>query len=145
MTVAISTSWNSFLHHSGRDLVKEINHFGFNRLELGFNLTATMVEEIAILQEEGLIEVGSVHNFCPIPSGIERNLALPDCFPLSSLNKKIQGEAIFFTKRTIDTASRLKAQAVVLHTGRVNIQDRTKELIHLFNEGKKNTLHYMGL
>lgn len=145
MPLAISTSWNASFHSSGIKLIKELSHFGFRRLELSFNLTAEMVAEIALLQDEKEIEVVSVHNYCPIPEGVDRKMALPDYYSMSALNLAERKEAVYFTKRTIDTAARLKAKAVVLHIGRVDIPEWTKELVRLYNEGKKGSEEYVAL
>jgi sugar phosphate isomerase/epimerase len=145
MSLAISTSWNASSHTSGTSLIKELSHFGFRALELSFNLTAEMVEEIVPLQDEKEIEVVSVHNYCPIPDGIERKLALPDCFSLAAADGGERQRALDFTQRTINTARRLNARAVVLHTGRVEIEDRTRELIHLYNGGMQDSREYAAL
>ncbi|MDP3143606.1 MAG: sugar phosphate isomerase/epimerase [Candidatus Omnitrophota bacterium] len=142
MPFAISTSWNASFHTSGKDLVKELSRFGFSRLELSFNLTPQMVEEIALLQKEEKVEILSVHNYCPIPDGLERKVALPDCYSMTALDNKEREKAIFFSRRSIDTAARLGAKAVVFHTGKVGIQDKTRILIRLYNEGKKDSKEY---
>ncbi|MBL7084724.1 MAG: sugar phosphate isomerase/epimerase [Candidatus Omnitrophica bacterium] len=125
---ALSTSWNAWRYSQAKDIIKEIKGLGFDCVELNFNLTSLIVDEIIRLKDRGVIEVASLHNFCPVPKGILRKQALPDTFSLSALDEKERQQAIRYTKRTIDTASRLEAEAVVLHLGKVEMKERIREL-----------------
>ena len=125
---ALSTSWNTNTSCSGNQIIKEIRNLGFENIELCFSHTEKELEQI--INNQGL-KVLSLHNYCPIPEGLLRRKALPDCFSLSSPNNSERKKAVKFTKRTINFACKFKAKAVILHTGRVQIQDHTKQLIKL--------------
>src|SRR3989338_65440 len=135
MGLSLSTAWNAFRYNDGEGIVQEIRGLGFEEIELSFNLTKKIVSDIALLVKKKQIRVHSLHNFCPIPDGIERREALPDCYSLSSSDEEIRALAVKYTKVSIDTARRLNAQAVVLHCGRVEIIDHTRELISLYTHG----------
>jgi len=137
MPLALSTAWNSLRHDDANTLVSEIKDLGFQEIELGFNLTPSIVNGIAEIVRTGKVRVISVHNFCPIPDGPSRQEALPDYYALSSLIEKEREQSIKQTKKTIDTAKKLGAKAVVLHLGRVQIPERTRELIGLYELGFK--------
>ncbi len=139
MALGLSTSWNASGYGDAKKLIFEIKSLGFKAVELSFNLTWAMVNDIASLVDRGEIMVLSLHNFCPIPEPIERSLALPDCYSLASAQQEERQNSIKYTKRTIDTASRLGARAVVLHTGRVDIPDKTRDLIELYQNGLKGS------
>lgn len=139
MGLALSTSWNAFRHKSGKNLIFEIKKIGFNEVELSFNLTLPMVREISRLVADKQIKVTSLHNFCPIPQGLSRKTALPDCYSIASLNEKERKQAVGNTKKTIETARALNAKAVVLHAGRLEIKDQTRDLIRLYQRGLKNS------
>jgi sugar phosphate isomerase/epimerase len=145
MSLAISTAWNAFRHNGARGIVYELKDLGFSEIELSFNLTSLMVEEIQGMVDQGQIRVSSLHNFCPVPEGLQRDKALPDYFAMSSLDEQQRQSAIQFAKRTIDAASRLRAKAVVLHSGRVEIQDRTRELIDFLIRGRLDSEEYTSL
>lgn len=145
MSLILSTSWNAFRYENALQLVSEIERLGFSKLELSFNLTAKMVSEIAGLVRNNQIRIISLHNFCPIPQEIPRVNALPDCYSLASNNTDQRRLAVKQTKITIDTASELNAKAVVIHAGRVEIPDQTKDLMRAFNRGEKDSSDFKKL
>jgi len=134
---ALSTSWNASKLEGGTEIAREIAQLGFKAIELNFSLTSRMVEDISLYCRKNGIDITSLHNYCPIPDNFKRHEALPDCYSLSSLNEEERKQAVFFTKRSILTAKAIGAKAVVLHSGRVEIQDHTRLLIDLHN--KKET------
>jgi len=145
MPLALSTSWNAFRHRSGTNIAKEINQLGFRHIELSFNLTPHILKGLAQGSRKLGLRINSLHNYCPIPSGFSRKEALPDCYSLASLDKEERSIAVKYTKLSIDTAARLNSSAVVLHCGRVQIEDRTKALIRLYREGCLKTKDFTSL
>lgn len=145
MALAISTSWNAFAYSNGEELLFEIARLGFKKIELSFNLSPEMVEQIFSLSSKLKIDIDSLHNYCPIPDGISRAMALPDCYSLASADSQERSLAIKYTKRTIETASRIGAKAVVLHCGRAGIADLTRQLIDLYNQGLKDKEPFIKL
>ena len=140
--LALSTSWNIFRHTEAKSLVQEVKLIGFNKLELNFTLTKELVEEFVLLQKEGSIKVVSLHNYCPIPIGLTPKIALPDYYSLASLDEEQRKEAVKNTRISIDTARRIGASVVVFHAGRVQMKDRTVDLIALYDKGKKDKPEY---
>ena len=134
MDFAFSTSWNAFRHRLGRNIIKEVSQLGFKNLELSFNLTPLLLKDIAAEISNQGIKVRSLHNYCPIPEGLSRKVALPDCFSLASLDEKERHVALEYTKRSIDTALQLQAEALVLHCGRVEMPDLTREMCILYTK-----------
>lgn len=145
MALALSTSWNAFRHKNGAKLLFEIRKLGFEEVELSFNLTSKMVAEIKMFVQARKIKVNSLHNFCPIPKGLKRALALPDYYNMSSPDKRQRQLALKYTKKSIDTALNLGAKAVVLHCGRVETPDKTRELVNLYQRGLWGTKKFIAL
>ncbi|MDP2905147.1 MAG: sugar phosphate isomerase/epimerase [Candidatus Omnitrophota bacterium] len=142
MPLALSASWNAFRHRSGESMLFEIKKAGFDQVELSFNLTASMLKSVFSARKRLGIKITSVHNFCPIPDGFTREVALPDCYSMASLSAPERARAVIYAKRSIDTAKRLGAAAVVLHCGRVEMPDRTKALIALYNQGRRDSAEF---
>lgn len=150
--LALSVSWNAWRYAQATDIIKEIELLGFREVELSFNLTASMVDEMYALKRQGLIDVVSVHNFCPIPQGASRQKALPDIFALSAPTEGERQKAVDYTKRTIDTACRLNAKAVVLHLGRIGMDEKVCQLAQFWlaaqgttKTNKQNRQRYIKL
>lgn len=145
MGLALSTAWNAFRYDDTHTLVSEIKNIGFQEIELSFNLTALMVKDIEGMVQTGQIKVKSLHNFCPMPDGLSKQEALPDYYSMSSLIDEERALSIKQTKNTIDTAKKLDAEIVVLHAGRAEIPERTKDLIGLHRKGLKGTEEFEKL
>ncbi len=145
MALAISTSWNAYRFNDGGKLLFEISQLGFKSIELSFNLSSALVGQIAQAARKLNINIVSLHNYCPIPDGVSRELALPDHYSLAALDEQERALALKFTKRSIDTANKLEAKAVVLHCGRVDIPDYTRQLINLYNQGLKDSVEFKEL
>ncbi len=139
---ALSTVWNADRWLHGDEIAAEIHRLGFQKIELNFSLTREMVEGVARYARDHRLLITSLHNYCPTPPGLSRQEALPDCFSLSSLDEDERKKAVQYTRATIQTAREVGARCVVLHCGRVEIKDRTRELIGLFNKGLKDSEGY---
>lgn len=115
--IALSTCWCSHRHRDGRAMLEEIRDLGFGRVELGHGVPFSLVPGILRAVEEGLVEVGSVHNFCPLP--VEADRAAPNFFQPSA---KGGGEGRAWLRqslRTLELAKRVGASHVVMHSGSV--------------------------
>jgi sugar phosphate isomerase/epimerase len=137
--ISLSTAWNADKWLDGEAIAEEIHSLGFQGIECNFSLTNDLLEGVIYYAHKHGLSFTSLHNYCPTPPGLKREEALPDCYSLSSLSEEERCQAVCHTKTTIRTASRLKAKAVVLHTGRVEMKDRTRELIKLATQGLKGT------
>ena len=67
--------------------------------------------------EEGVVKVGSIHNFCPLPMGVSQ--AAPNFFQPSSPDSREREQWLRQTKRSIDFAAQVGASRLVCHLGSV--------------------------
>jgi len=135
---SLSTSWNYGQHRdNGAAMIKEIKEAGFNTVELNFALTAKMVNDIAAAKDGLGMEVSSLHNMCPLPDEIPISKASPDFYSLAAKDENQRSLAVAVARNTILYARKLSAKAVILHAGRVEIKDRTRELASVFNDKDK--------
>jgi sugar phosphate isomerase/epimerase len=98
-------------------MLREIADLGFERVELSHGIRITLVPGIMRALEEGVIRVGSTHNFCPLPVGV--NQAAPNFFQPSSPDARERDQWTRQTKRSIDFAAQVGASVLVCHLGSV--------------------------
>lgn len=98
---------------------------GLMALELEYRLSAPVLGHLLPELKPRGFSVGSLHNFLPLPPGMPREAASGDLFNLASLDKDERSRAVHYTTKTMELASDLETQAVVLHLGGVDqIADR---------------------
>jgi len=134
---SLSTSWNSNRHTNGFDIAREISSTGFDGIELDWSLPEGIVRDILALKKSSAIKISSLHNICPLPDGVSPSEATPDYYSLASLDKEDRMLAVRWAKNTIDYAKKLEAGAVILHTGRIHIRDRTRMLGASFGDKER--------
>lgn len=101
-------------------MLKEIADLGFSHAELSHGIRITLVPGVLKAVEQGLIEISSTHNFCPLPTGITQ--AAPNLFEPSALDTREQEQWVRQTKRSIDFAAQVGARVLVLHLGSVRFR-----------------------
>lgn len=124
-------------------MLREIRDLGFEYAELSHGIRISLLPGIFEAVDAGEIKISSLHNFCPLPMGVDR--AAPNLYKFSSEDRRERESAFKHTLRTLETAVRVKARLVVLHTGCVDMKDYTDKLIEMVGEGKKGTPKYEKL
>ena len=140
---SLSTCWNSHRHTDGRAMLHEIRDLGFDYAELSHGIRISLLPGIISAVDAGEIKISTLHNFCPLPLGVDR--AAPNIFKFTADNPRERENAFKHTLKTLEMAARLKAPLVVLHMGCVDMKDYTDKLIDLLGEGKKETPKYQKL
>ncbi|MFH1594200.1 MAG: sugar phosphate isomerase/epimerase family protein [Candidatus Omnitrophota bacterium] len=133
---AISTSWNYRAHKDAKGMVDELKALGFERFELNFALTEEQVNDFVKLKDAGDISVTSTHNYCPLPSGVKPKDASPEYYSLASPDVSERALAVKFTKRSMDFVKRLEAKVLVMHLGRIDMEDRTRSLFAISDRAR---------
>src|SRR5580658_8880046 len=124
-------------------MLREIRSFGFEYAELSHGIRISLLPGIIEAVEAGEIKISSLHNFCPLPMGV--NHAAPNLFLFSSTDARERENAWRHTVKTIETAARLKAPAVVLHMGSIEMKDYTDRMLEMLEKGLKESPKYQAL
>ena len=138
--LSFSTSWNMHRHREGESIVEELLGMGISTIELGHGLKVSQVQGIVRMVEQGAVRVSSVHNFCPHPIEVQGNS--PDCYEFTSHRESDRSRALRLTRKTIELAGRLGAQAVVLHGGRVRTMKNYRKALEMIEAGEFLTKAY---
>lgn len=140
---SLSTCWNSHRHTDGRAMLLEIRDLGFEYAELSHGTRISLVPGILEAVQAGEIKISSLHNFCPLPMGV--NHAAPNIYQFSSDRPRERELAEKQTLKTLEFATRVGAGAVVLHLGSIDMKDYTDRLLELVQDGQKESSKYERL
>lgn len=124
-------------------MLEEIRSLGFEYAELSHGIRLSLLPGILDAVDAGLVRISSVHNFCPLPVGVER--AAPNLFQFSSEDRRERESAWRYTHKSLETCERVKAPVLVLHMGSVDMKDYTDRLLELMEEGKRDTPKFAKL
>jgi sugar phosphate isomerase/epimerase len=124
-------------------MLREIRDLGFEYAELSHGIRISLLPGILQAVDAGEIKISSLHNFCPLPMGVEH--AAPNIFKFTADSPRERESAFKHSLKTIETAARVKAPLVVLHMGCIEMKDYTDKLLDLVKEGKKGTPKYEKL
>src|ERR1039457_3616494 len=134
---SLSTCWNSKRHADGRKMLREIRDLGFEYAELSHSIRLSHLAGILEAVDAGEIKISSLHNFCPLPLGV--NHASPNLYEFSDERARQRELAVKYTLKTFEFARRVKAPAVVLHLGSMDLKDYTGKLTGMLErDGEKS-------
>ncbi len=140
---SLSSCWNSARHTCGREMLREIRELGFEYAELSHGIRLSLVPGVLDAVRAGEIKISTLHNFCPLPIGV--NQAAPNLYKFSSSDKRERESALRHSRKTLEMAEMVDAKLVVLHSGRVDMRDYQDKLEAMVAEGKKETSKYQKL
>lgn len=118
-------------------MLHEIRDLGFAYAELSHGIRISLLPGIIEAVDAGEIKISTLHNFCPLPMGVTQ--AAPNIYLFSSDDPRERENAFRHSIKTIETAARLNARAVVLHMGCIDMKDYTDKLLELIRDGKKES------
>ena len=140
---SLSTCWNSSRHTDGRAMLQEIRDLGFEYAELSHGIRISLLPGVIEAVDAGEIKISTLHNFCPLPIGI--NHAAPNIFKFTSPEARERENAFRHTVKTIEIAARVKAKLVVLHMGSVEMKEYTDKLLDMVAQGQRDTPKFQKL
>jgi sugar phosphate isomerase/epimerase len=124
-------------------MLQEILDLGFEQIELGHGIRLSLMEGIQRFYDAGKVRFSTLHNFCPLPIEITR--PAPDCYQFTSHRDSERERAVKLSFQTIDFAKRLGAGLVVMHLGRVPIDQYTDKLVELAAAGENLSRKYVKM
>ena len=116
-------------------MLREIRDLGFPYAELSHGTRISLLPGILEAVDAGEIRISSLHNFCPLPMGV--NYAAPNLYQFSAERPRERELAQRYTVKTIEFAARVKAAAVVLHSGSIDMKNYTDKLLDLAGARRK--------
>jgi len=124
-------------------MLREVRDLGFEYAELSHGTRISLLPGIIEAVEAGEIKISSLHNFCPLPIGV--NHSAPNLYKLSAEKPMEWENAYRYTRKTIEMAARLKAPLVVLHYGCIEMKEYTEKLVEMVARGERETPKYEKL
>lgn len=121
-------------------MLREVRELGFDYAELSHGTRISLLPGILEAVESGEICISSLHNFCPLPMGV--NHAAPNLYQFSDERPRQRELAERYTLKTIEFAARLKAPLVVLHSGSIEMKEYTGKLLEMLGRGERDTPKY---
>ncbi|MGM0440917.1 MAG: sugar phosphate isomerase/epimerase family protein [Elusimicrobiota bacterium] len=135
INLALSTIFFDFLKEEDncRKLINKAKDYGFDKLELSVFTSKKMVEKLIREVNKGNIQITSVHSICPVPDRIPESRSIFSAYRISSDREEERKEAVNQILKTIRTARKLKAHAVILHAGEVEVKQSYFKLRDIFH------------
>jgi sugar phosphate isomerase/epimerase len=124
-------------------MLREIRELGFDFAELSHGTRISLLPGIVEAVQKGEIRISSLHNFCPLPMGVDR--AAPNLFQFSDERPRQRELAERHTLKTLELAARLQAPLVVLHLGSIDMRNYTDKLLAMAGRGEKESDKYRKL
>lgn len=116
--LSLSTCWCSARHTDGYAMVEEMVGLGFKRIELSHGIRLSLVAGILDAVDAGLVEISSVHNFCPLPGSVQ--FAAPNLYQPSASDPREADLWFRYSMQTLDFAVKVGADRVIMHSGSVH-------------------------
>ena len=116
---ALSTAWVPGENHALADIIVLGKKAGFSSFELGVTSAKFKTSELKSIVESNGVSIVSVHNICTDKALGEENVRGDQ---LSSIDGKIRKNTVRMTLETIRIAESLKASAVILHLGNIEMR-----------------------
>ena len=106
-------------------MIEEMRALGFKRIELSHGIRISLVAGILKAVEEGIVEISSVHNFCPLPNMVQH--AAPNLYQPSSKDARELALWNHYSLQTLDFAMKVGAPRIVMHSGSIHFFFRSPE------------------
>jgi len=124
-------------------MLREIRELGFEYAELSHGTRISLLPGILEAVGAGEIKISTLHNFCPLPMGV--NQSAPNLYQFTAESERERESALKHTFKTLEFATRVKAPLVVLHLGSVELKDYSGKIKEMLARGEKGSPKYEKL
>jgi sugar phosphate isomerase/epimerase len=124
-------------------MLREVRELGFDHAELSHGTRISLVPGILEAVGAGEIKISTLHNFCPLPMGV--NGSAPNLYKFSAEQDRERELAMRHTLKTLEFAERVKAPLVVLHMGSIEMRDYNDKLLEMVANGQTDSPKYQAL
>lgn len=124
-------------------MLREVRELGFEYAELSHGTRISLVPGILEAVDAGEIKISTLHNFCPLPMGV--NGSAPNLYKFSAEQPRERELAMRHTLKTLEFAERVKAPLVVLHMGCIEMKDYNDKLLEMVANGQNGSPKYQTL
>ena len=121
-------------------MLREVRELGFEYAELSHGTRISLMPGILDAVGAGEIKISTLHNFCPLPMGV--NQSAPNLYQFTAESDRERESAIKHTLKTLEFATRVKAPLVVLHLGSVEMKDYSGKFKEMLERGEKGSPKY---
>ena len=124
-------------------MLREVRELGFEYAELSHGTRISLVPGILEAVAAGEIKISTLHNFCPLPMGV--NGSAPNLYKFSAERDRERELAMRYTLKTLEFAERVQAPLVVLHMGCIEMKDYNGKLLGMVADGQTDSPKYQTL
>ena len=137
-----STCWRSGVIADARKLVDAMGEAGADSLELEFRIKSDAFDDIRKNRQSWGIKISSLHAVCPAPKGRSRGA---EAFLISDEDETARKKGVEDIKRTLRNAIEVEAEAVVIHAGRVPMDEPSHLMMHMYDNGEAGSSRWHEL
>lgn len=139
--VVAITAFNIDRYTTIEAFLDDFRFLGLDTIELNGRVRQPVIDELVPYIERGEFKVSSLHIYCPRP-----DVADLEGLNLAAIDEEERRLAVRLTRRTVATAHRLGARAVVVHAGMMPpLRPLCHGLLELYRAGGKDSAQFAAL
>ncbi len=130
---AVSTCWRAGQTHDAKELIEKMKETGISLLELEFRISRGTFEEIKKNCTAWGIKIISMHAVCPSPQDKVRGA---EKYLISDTEEEKRVRGVDHVKQTLRNAADIGARAIILHCGRIPLDEPINIMKTFYDEEK---------
>ena len=130
---AVSTCWRAGQTHDAKELIEKMKETGISLLELEFRIFSETFEEIKKNCTAWGIKIISMHAVCPSPQDRVRGA---EKYLISDTEEEKRVRGVDHVKQTLRNAADIGARAIILHCGRIPLDEPINIMKTFYDEEK---------